>query len=62
VTPGALAHLASVLTNGFVLADLPLTTAEFHAVFDGALREAQMPARKANSRRGSANSRPASTT
>jgi AcrR family transcriptional regulator len=36
--PRALAHLASVLTNEFVLADLPLTPAEFHAVFDGALR------------------------
>ena len=38
--PRALAHLASVLTNEFVLADLPLTTAEFHAVFDGTLRAA----------------------
>jgi hypothetical protein len=34
----ALAHLASVLTNEFALADLGLTTADFHAVFDGALR------------------------
>ena len=36
--PRALAHLASVLTNEFALADLGLTTADFHAVFDGALR------------------------
>jgi AcrR family transcriptional regulator len=36
--PRALAHLASVLTNEFALADLALTTADFHAVFDGALR------------------------
>jgi hypothetical protein len=36
--PRALAHLASVLTNEFVLADLPLTRAEFHAAFDGTLR------------------------
>jgi AcrR family transcriptional regulator len=36
--PHALAHLASVLTNEFVLADLPLANAEFHAVFDGTLR------------------------
>jgi AcrR family transcriptional regulator len=36
--PSALAHLASVLTNEYVLADLPLTPEEFHAVFDGALR------------------------
>jgi AcrR family transcriptional regulator len=36
--PHALAHLASVLTNEFVLADLPLTREEFHAVFDGTLR------------------------
>jgi AcrR family transcriptional regulator len=36
--PHALAHLASVLTNEFVLADLPLTREEFHGVFDGALR------------------------
>ena len=36
--PRALAHLASVLTNEFVLADLPLTRDEFHAVFDGALK------------------------
>jgi AcrR family transcriptional regulator len=36
--PRALAHLASVLTNEFVLADLPLTREEFQAVFDGTLR------------------------
>jgi AcrR family transcriptional regulator len=36
--PRALAHLASVLTNEYVLADLPLTREEFHAVFDGTLR------------------------
>jgi AcrR family transcriptional regulator len=36
--PRALAHIASVLTNEFALADLPLTRAEFHAVFDGTLR------------------------
>jgi AcrR family transcriptional regulator len=36
--PGALAHLASVLTNEFALADVGLTSADFHAVFDGALR------------------------
>jgi AcrR family transcriptional regulator len=35
--PRALAHLASVLTNEYVLADLPLSRAEFQAVFDGAL-------------------------
>ena len=36
--PPALAHLASVLTNEFALADLGLAAADFHAVFDGALR------------------------
>jgi AcrR family transcriptional regulator len=36
--PRALAHLASVLTNEFALADVGLTSADFHAVFDGALR------------------------
>jgi AcrR family transcriptional regulator len=36
--PRALAHLASVLTNEYVLADLPLARGEFHAVFAGALR------------------------
>jgi AcrR family transcriptional regulator len=35
--PRAMAHLASVLTNEYVLADLPLSREEFHAVFDGAL-------------------------
>jgi AcrR family transcriptional regulator len=38
--PRALAHLASVLTNEFVLADLPMTLAEFHAALDGTLRAA----------------------
>jgi AcrR family transcriptional regulator len=36
--PAALAHLASVLTNEFALADVSLSAKEFHAVFDGALR------------------------
>jgi AcrR family transcriptional regulator len=36
--PHALAHVASVLTNEYVLADLPLTRAEFHALLDGTLR------------------------
>jgi AcrR family transcriptional regulator len=36
--PRALAHLASVLTNEYVLADLPLSREEFRAVFSGALR------------------------
>ena len=40
--PRALAHIASVLTNEFVLADLSLTLAEFHAVLDGALRGAPL--------------------
>ncbi|MDT5126128.1 MAG: hypothetical protein QOH54_1772, partial [Mycobacterium sp.] len=44
--PRALAHLASVLTNEFVLADLPLSRAEFHAVFDGTLRAPQTTAGK----------------
>jgi AcrR family transcriptional regulator len=44
--PRALAHLASVLTNEFVLADLPLTRDEFHSVFDGALRAASQTAQK----------------
>jgi AcrR family transcriptional regulator len=48
--PRALAHLASVLTNEYVLADLPLTRAEFHAVFDGALRAPQTAPRKPHSR------------
>ncbi|MDT7770762.1 MAG: hypothetical protein QOI30_3779, partial [Mycobacterium sp.] len=36
--PDALAHLASVLTNEFVLANVSMPAAEFHEVFDGALR------------------------
>jgi hypothetical protein len=36
--PDALAHLASVLTNEYALANAPMTAAEFHEVFDGALR------------------------
>jgi TetR/AcrR family transcriptional regulator len=36
--PRALAHLASVLINEYALADVALARAEFHAVFDGALR------------------------
>jgi AcrR family transcriptional regulator len=36
--PGALAYLASVLINGFVLVEVSLSAADFHAVFDGALR------------------------
>jgi AcrR family transcriptional regulator len=36
--PDALAHLASVLTNEFALANVSMTAAEFHQVFDGALR------------------------
>ena len=51
--PGALAHLASVLTNEYVLADLPLTREEFHAVFDGALRATNIVGRKTNGRRQS---------
>jgi AcrR family transcriptional regulator len=39
--PRALAHLASVLTNEYVLADLPLSRQEFQAVFDGTLRAAR---------------------
>ncbi len=35
---GGLAHLASVLTNEYALADVALACSEFHAVFDGALR------------------------
>jgi AcrR family transcriptional regulator len=37
--PGALAHLASVLTNEFALADVGLSAPDFHALFDGALRD-----------------------
>jgi AcrR family transcriptional regulator len=51
--PRALAHLASVLTNEYVLADLPLTREEFHAVFDGALRATNTVGRKTNGRRQS---------
>jgi AcrR family transcriptional regulator len=51
--PRALAHVASVLTNEFVLADLPLSRAEFHAVFDGTLRAPQAVDRKPGSRRRS---------
>ncbi len=39
--PRALAHLASVLTNEYVFADLPLTRDQFHALFEGALRAAE---------------------
>jgi AcrR family transcriptional regulator len=46
--PRALAHLASVLTNEFVLADLPLTREEFQAVFDGTLRAPRTAGRKTN--------------
>jgi len=38
--PGGMAHLASVLTNEYALADVALAASEFHAVFDGALRAA----------------------
>jgi hypothetical protein len=48
--PRALAHLASVLTNEFVLADLPLSREEFQAVFDGTLRATPTKNRKPNSR------------
>ena len=51
--PRALAHVASVLTNEFVLAALPLTREEFHAIFDGTLRTPQAQGRKPNSRRRS---------
>jgi AcrR family transcriptional regulator len=44
--PRALAHLAAVLTNEYVLADLPLTRAEFQAVFEGALRAPRSTGRK----------------
>jgi hypothetical protein len=42
-----LAHLASVLTNEFVLADLPLSREEFHGLFAGALGTPTSSARKA---------------
>jgi AcrR family transcriptional regulator len=45
---GALAHLASVLTNEYVLADLPLSRAEFQAVLEGALRTPRTTGRKQN--------------
>jgi AcrR family transcriptional regulator len=35
---GGLAHLASVLINEYALADVALASADFHALFDGALR------------------------
>ena len=35
---GGLAHLASVLTNEYALADVALARSGFHAAFDGALR------------------------
>jgi AcrR family transcriptional regulator len=43
--PRALAHLASVLTNEYVLTDLPLSRQEFRAVLDGALRAASVRSR-----------------
>jgi hypothetical protein len=48
--PRALAHLASVLTNEYVLADLALSREEFRAVFAGALRAPQAPPRKPRGR------------
>ena len=51
--PRALAHLASVLTNEYILADLPLSRDEFQAVFDGALRATVSVSRKPNDRRRS---------
>jgi AcrR family transcriptional regulator len=48
--PRALAHLASVLTNEYVLADLPLSREEFRAVFAGALRAPQNAPRKPHGR------------
>jgi AcrR family transcriptional regulator len=48
--PRALAHLASVLTNEYVLADLALTRDQFYAVFDGALRAPPTQGRKPKSR------------
>jgi AcrR family transcriptional regulator len=41
--PGALAHLASVLTNEYAMADVLLARSQFHAVFDGALRAPSGP-------------------
>jgi AcrR family transcriptional regulator len=54
--PRALAHLASVLTNEYVLADLPLSQGEFHAIFDGTLRTPPPAGRKSHSRRRSGDS------
>jgi AcrR family transcriptional regulator len=48
--PRALAHLASVLTNEYVLADLALSREEFRAVFSGALRASQAARRKPHGR------------
>jgi AcrR family transcriptional regulator len=48
--PRALAHLASVLTNEYVLADLPLSREEFRAVFAGALSAPQTAPRKPHGR------------
>jgi AcrR family transcriptional regulator len=51
--PRALAHIASVLTNEYVLADLPLSREEFQAVFDGTLRAPRTVGRKDNGGRRS---------
>jgi AcrR family transcriptional regulator len=51
--PRALAHLASVLTNEYVLADLPLSREEFQAVFDGTLRAPPTGSRTTNARKRS---------
>jgi AcrR family transcriptional regulator len=48
--PRALAHLASVLTIEYVLADLPLSREEFRAVFAGALGAPQIAPRKPHGR------------
>jgi AcrR family transcriptional regulator len=48
--PRALAHLASVLTNEYVLADIPLSREEFRAVLAGALRAPQAAPRKPHGR------------
>lgn len=48
--PGALAHLASVLTNEFAMADVSLVPSQFHAVFDGALRAPSGPPRARRTR------------
>ncbi len=44
--PRALAHLASVLANEYVLSDLALSREEFRAVFDGTLRAPRTTGRK----------------